>query len=355
MTLICYQPRKFSASSKEIIRRANEIIRDYQQQGLDLTLRQVYYVFVSKGWIPNNQTEYKRLGSILNDARMAGEISWEAIEDRTRNLRGRSHWADPANFLRDTAHWYAEDLWSDQDHYVEVWIEKDALVGVLQAVCPRNDVPYFSCRGYTSQSEMWSAAIRLNRAARRGDRQAVVIHLGDHDPSGVDMSRDIRDRLNGFSNIRFKDEPAFDPDWEPKDIEVRRIALTMDQVREYNPPPNPAKMTDARAQGYVAEHGDESWELDALEPRTLIALIQAEIDSCKDQERWDAAVEQQEANRTRVIAASHQLDRKPIKDILTAQVKEAKADMKRAKPNSSAYAEAQGRLNLAQRLLKEEE
>lgn len=303
---ICYEPRKFSASSREAIRRANEIIADYGSQGLDLTLRQVYYQFVSRGWLPNNQAEYKRLGSILNDARMAGEISWDAIEDRTRNLRSNSHWDEPADIIRSAASSYREDLWWTQDHYVEVWIEKDALVGVLDAVCPKNDVPYFSCRGYTSQSEMWSAAMRLNRAGRSG-RQPVVIHLGDHDPSGVDMSRDIRDRLNLFSGAQFE-APKFDPRWKPVEIDVRRIALTMDQVNDHKPPPNPAKLTDARAEGYVAQYGDESWELDALEPRTLIGLIQAEINSCRNQEAWDAAVAKQEDNRARIERASSLLD-----------------------------------------------
>lgn len=308
MPRICYQPRKFSAASKVTIQRANDIIDDYAAQGLDLTLRQVYYQFVSRGWLPNTQTEYKRLGSILNDARMAGLIDWESITDRTRNLRGRPHWATPSELLRAAADQYGEDLWADQDNYVEVWIEKDALVGVLEAVCPRNDVPYFSCRGYTSQSEMWSAAMRLNRAARRNNRQPVVIHLGDHDPSGVDMSRDIRDRLNGFSCCRFKEQPKYDPDWEACSIEVRRIALTMDQVKQYDPPPNPAKLTDARAQGYISAYGDESWELDALEPRTLIQLIDDEIASLRDEDRWEAAVARQEKNRERVTDAAQWLD-----------------------------------------------
>lgn len=348
--LICYQPKKFSASSRETIRRANEIIKDYAAQGLDLTLRQVYYQFVSRGWLPNNQTEYKRLGSILNDARMAGEISWDAIEDRTRNLRGKSHWDDPADILRAAAQSYAEDLWDTQDCYVEVWIEKDALVGVLEAVCPKNDVPFFSCRGYTSQSEMWSAAMRLNRAARRGRRQPVVIHLGDHDPSGVDMSRDIRDRLNLFSNASFGDAPKFDRNWRPVEIEVRRIALTMDQVQQYQPPPNPAKLTDARAEGYLAQFGDESWELDALEPRTLIQLIQAEIDSCRNMEAWEARVAQQEDNRRKIVQAAKRMEGRPLMSLLNEMAQDARRDRRGAKKNSVAWGEADGRLSAVKQI-----
>jgi hypothetical protein len=313
--VVCYAPKRFSKASRETIRRANEIVADYQAQGLDLTLRQVYYQFVSRGWIPNNQAEYKRLGSILNNARLAGEMAWDSMEDRTRNLRGKSHWGGPSEIVRACASQYSEDLWASQDHYVEVWIEKDALVGVLEAVCPKNDVPYFSCRGYTSQSEMWSAAMRLNRAAREGNRQPVVIHLGDHDPSGVDMSRDIHDRLNLFSEANF-DKPKFDPDWRPCHIDVRRIALTMAQVGEHNPPPNPAKMKDARAKVYVERYGTQSWELDALEPRNLIRLIQQEIDSCRDQDRWDEACAEQEGNRKVLRDAASRMTGPHILDVL---------------------------------------
>jgi hypothetical protein len=343
MTMICYQPKRFSASSLEAIERANDIVEEYRKQGLDLTLRQVYYQFVSRGWIPNNQQEYKRLGSILNDARMAGKLSWESIEDRTRNLRGNSHWDDPAQILRAVAQQYREDLWWTQDHYVEVWIEKDALVGVLEAVCPENDVPYFSCRGYTSQSEMWAAAVRINRACR-GGRKPVIIHLGDHDPSGVDMSRDISDRLNLFSGAKFKEPPQFDLRWKPVDIDVRRIALTMDQVQEYSPPPNPAKMTDARAKGYVDQFGDESWELDALEPRKLIDLIQAEIDSCRNQEAWDAAVEKQEDGRRRLRSAAKRMDAPELMVTLNEMMRDARRDRKEAKKDSVAWGNADGRI-----------
>jgi hypothetical protein len=308
MPFICYTPRRFSEHSRAIIAQANTIIREYQTQGLGLTLRQIYYQFVSRGWLPNVQAEYKRLGGILNDARMAGLVDWEAIEDRTRNLQRQSHWDNPTHLLKDAARQYNEDLWADQDYYVEVWIEKDALVGILDAVCPENDVPFFSCRGYTSQSEMWVAAMRLNRAMRVNNRVAVVIHLGDHDPSGVDMTRDIQDRLNTFSTAAFAKPPKYDPEWEARPVAVRRIALTIAQVNQYSPPPNPAKMTDSRVGRYIDEFGDESWELDALEPRTLVDLIQSEIHNFRDPERWEAAIERREVNRAKVIEAAEAME-----------------------------------------------
>lgn len=280
MPKICYVPKNFNAGSVSIIEQANDIIAAYAVQGFTLTLRQLYYQFVARGLIPNRQTEYKRLGSIINDARLAGLIDWDAIVDRTRNLQDLAHWDNPEQIIRAVASQYREDRWQDQQYRLEVWIEKDALVGVIQGTCQRNDVPYFSCRGYTSQSELWGAAMRL-KAYENDGQETVVIHLGDHDPSGIDMSRDIRDRLRLFG----------------AKTQLRRIALNMNQVEQYDPPPNPAKLTDSRAEGYIGEYGDDSWELDALEPTVLDALVQAEIDNWLDRRSWRESTEAQEHQR----------------------------------------------------------
>ncbi|MFE9099791.1 hypothetical protein [Actinomadura geliboluensis] len=271
MPQITYVPRQFTPNSEAIIRRAEEICRDYAQQGFDLTLRQLYYQFVARGWLANKQTEYKRLGSIINDARLAGLLDWNYIVDRTRNLRGLSHWDNPDAIIRATAYGYLTDRWANQAHRVEVWIEKDALVGVISQACERADVDYFSCRGYTSQSELWGAARRLRRYEDAGQKP-IVIHLGDHDPSGIDMTRDIEERLELFEC----------------GAQVIRIALNMDQVEQYDPPPNPAKLTDSRARGYIRAYGSSSWELDALDPTTLDTLITTEIARWRDDAQWDA-------------------------------------------------------------------
>jgi hypothetical protein len=227
------------------------------------------------------------LGNIVNDARLAGLLDWNYIVDRTRNLRGLSHWATPSSVIDSAAYGYMTDRWANQAHRVEVWIEKDALVGVIAGACNRLDVPFFSCRGYTSQSELWGAARRLASYDRLG-QDPIVIHLGDHDPSGIDMTRDISDRLALFG----------------AKVEVRRIALNMDQVEAYSPPPNPAKLTDARANGYITRYGNESWELDALDPATLDALITATIDDYRDPEQWEADTSAMEADRDLLTEAA---------------------------------------------------
>jgi len=290
MPKICYRSKRFSDDRMDKINKANAIIAEYAQQGYELTLRQLYYQFVSRDFIANNMREYKNLGDIINDARLAGLVDWEAIVDRTRNLQKLAHWDEPSDIISACANQYRIDKWADQPYRVECWIEKDALVGVIEGVCNELDIPFFSCRGYTSQSEMWSAAMRL-KAHRKGEQTPLILHLGDHDPSGKDMTRDITDRLSEFSG---------------GEIEVRRLALNMPQVTQYNPPPNPAKITDSRAEGYIAEFGDESWELDALEPAVITALIRDEVMAVRDAAKWAAQVADEDTQRTQLKKVSDQ-------------------------------------------------
>lgn len=275
MPLVSYKSFNFQAKTLEIIDAANEIILEYMNAGYVLTLRQLYYQFVSRDIIPNKQTEYDRLGSIINDARLAGLIDWKALEDRTRNLESLPHWTSPADIVKAVAEQYRVDCWQDQDYHVEVWIEKEALAGVFERICQQWDVAFFSCRGYVSQSEMWVAAQRLIDKENDG-QQTIILHFGDHDPSGIDMTRDIRDRLEMFES----------------NVDVIRVALNMDQVRQYNPPPNPAKLTDSRCQDYIARYGNSSWELDALTPQVLHDLVEAHIDNYLDHDKYQARVDQ---------------------------------------------------------------
>jgi len=285
MPKIEYEVKKFSLATMETIKQAESIVAEYQAQGFSLTLRQLYYQFVARALIPNTERDYKRIGNIVSDARRAGLIDWDSIEDRTRFIRSLSNWGKPQDILESARDSYHRDLWATQDTRIEVWIEKDALVGVIESICQDNDVSFFSCRGYVSDSEMWRGAMRMRRHTRNS-QNIIVLHLGDHDPSGIDMTRDIADRLQLFSG--------------GADIEVRRIALTMDQIEEKQPPPNPAKTTDSRYSGYVSEYGDESWELDALEPQYISDLIRDGILEERDEEKWEAAVAEQEEEREQI-------------------------------------------------------
>lgn len=281
MPKIQYQVLSLGPSKLATIKTANEIIAEYQAQGFDLTLRQLYYQFVSRDLIPNKQSEYKRLGDTIADGRLAGLVDWNAIVDRTRFLRAQSTWDTPEEIVHSAMVGYRTDKWAAQTVRPEVWIEKDALAGVFEAVCTELEVPYFSCRGYTSLSEMWSAGQRMKRHMREG-YTPLVLHFGDHDPSGMDMTRDIRERLSMFMG----------------GTEVKRLALNFDQIEKFEPPPNPAKTTDSRASAYIAEFGNESWELDALSPTVLAGLVREAIMGVLDQDAWNASVSEQEEERS---------------------------------------------------------
>ncbi len=279
-----YINKNFRQSTLGIIDTANDIITEYKAEGYDLTLRQLYYQFVARDIIPNTQAEYGKLGTAINNGRLAGLIDWHSIVDRTRKHQANPHWDSPADIIESAASSYGIDTRADQDSYLEVWVEKDALVGVIERACEPLDIGYLSCRGYVSQSAMWRATMRFKRQEQNGKDCTVLLHLGDHDPSGIDMSRDIQDRFYMFGSR----------------VAVRRIALGMEQVEQYNPPPNPAKTTDSRYATYRDEYGDESWELDALDPRIITELIANQAADYTDEAKRKSLIEKQENERQEI-------------------------------------------------------
>lgn len=296
MPKIAYAAKHFRPASLTMIALADRIIGEYRAQGYMLTLRQLYYQFVARDLIPNTVQSYNRLQAIVSDARKAGFIDWLAIEDRTRAPESVSHWGEPAEIIDDSAEDYRIDKWIAQPQRVEVWIEKDALVGVIEDVCVELDVTYYSCRGYSSDPPVWNAARRFNnytRGSAGGPKQGTtVFYFGDHDPSGLDMTRDLRARLALFGSR----------------ATVLRVALTMDQIDHFKPPPNPAKITDSRYAGYVAEHGGQSWELDALEPAVIVGLVRAHVEAARHEGLWDQAIDRENRDRELLSLISDRFD-----------------------------------------------
>lgn len=332
MALTRYENKKISKERMAVIEQANAICNQYAAQGLVLTLRQLYYQFVARDLIPNRQSEYSRLGDICKDARMGGYMDWDHLIDRTRNLASWKTYPGPQEALAEVAKKYHRDMWKPQHQRIEVWIEKDAAIGVVEGVCSANSVPYFSCRGYTSVSEMHTAAQRIRFHIEDGE-QVTILHVGDHDPSGLDMSRDIEDRLRMFisrdwaglhmgpglhtrGDIRYSMLSHMEEKGNPKTgdgrllpWQVKRVALNIDQIRQYAPPPNPAKQTDARFQSYVQETGlDESWELDALDPTILQGIIQNEVDRLRNDDIWGEEEYRMEQERRTLVGAGNWWD-----------------------------------------------
>jgi hypothetical protein len=298
--------------TRQMIAQANTIIAEYTAKGFDLTLRQLYYQFVSRDLFPpewadpatgstNNEKSYDKLGNVITNGRMCGLIDWDAITDRMRVVKQNNHWDSPASIISACASQYKIDKWARQPRHVEVFIEKDALVGVIENVCKELDVPCFACRGYASVSALWEAGHGRMREAMKAPHkeQLSVIYLGDHDPSGLDMDRDVKDRLKVFVGHL---------NHVVSEIEVVRLALTRAQITQYNPPPNPTKATDSRAAKYIEEHGTTCWELDALDPQAIVELVREAVIERRDEDLWDEAIAEEEEQKEQLTQCAERWD-----------------------------------------------
>lgn len=266
-----YVESKLSRKSIAMVERINGIIDNYLAQGFHLTVRQLYYQLVARDIIPNTLQSYKSITGLVNDARMCGLIDWDAIEDRTREVWQRGRWTSGEDIVAACATQFHMDMWANQETRVIVAVEKEALAGVMQTVCNELDIPLLAARGYPSVTVLRELALNTMRSTIKGGQRVRILHLGDHDPSGIDMTRDLNERLGIFVG----------GDWS-----LKRIALNMDQIEELELPENPAKSTDSRFAGYVERFGDFSWELDALEPQRLVDLVKSEAQPYIDPDKW---------------------------------------------------------------------
>ena len=269
--------KKFRAESEKTIELVNEVLTEYQAQGFRLSVRQLYYQLVSRAYIPNTVRSYKNLSSLVSDARQAGLIDWDMIEDRGRETVTLSHWTDPGQIVEAAANSFCTDKWIDQPYHIEIMVEKDALSGVLEPVAAELDISITANKGYSSSSTMYEIGKRL-AAYQSWGKHITILYLGDHDPSGIDMTRDVLDRLWTYSR-------CYDP------IEVDRLALNWEQIEVWQPPENPAKETDSRFAAYLKKYGESSWELDAVEPVQLANLVRDAVIARRDEALWQAALD----------------------------------------------------------------
>lgn len=249
---------KFHKRNVILLEKIKEILQKYDERGIKVTLRQLYYQLVSKDLIPNKQSAYSKLSTLLTNARYTGDIDWDAIEDRVRIPKIPNTFEDINSLMRAAAQSYHLDRWEGQEYYIELWTEKDAISSVISPITKKYQVTMSVNRGYSSATSMYESAQRF---LDHEDKTLVLLYLGDHDPSGLDMDRDVRDRLKEFG----------------VDVSVIRIGLTMQQIEELNPPQNPAKITDPRATEYIKKYGAVSWEVDAIPPEELQQLIEKNV------------------------------------------------------------------------------
>jgi hypothetical protein len=260
-----------------------ESLRVLETYGSDqITLRQLYYRLVSAG-LKNCLQSYKRVVAVMGEARRSGAVPYEAFEDRDRAMIGRteaevktlSEQIDLAK--RQVRAWlrnYSLEKWSNQPYYVEVWIEKKALQGVLNDLVIYDDIGLFACKGYPSLSALSEASKRFAIASERG-QTPVIIYLGDYDPTGEDIPRAIQESLLSDFGI---------------EVKLDRIALTEEQVKAYNLPPAPVKDTDSRTANW---QGLGQVELDALEPSVLKSMAKKAVKGYFSESHYETLKAQQ--------------------------------------------------------------
>ena len=287
-----FKEKNFRPDSLDLIAHCEEIVIDYLGQGLRLTLRQLYYQLVTKNIIKNEERSYKNLSSLVSDARLAGMLDWDAIEDRIRVPVIPSEWSSIQSLVDSALYSYRLPRWETQENYIELWVEKDALAGVLRPLAHQYHVPKMVNRGYTSQSAMYEASRRyLNQSDNKVNR--VIIYLGDFDPSGEDMVRDIGDRMQVFGC--------------GAEFEIIKIALTLKQVKFYKPPPNPTKHKDPRSKEFIAKYGASSWEVDAINPKELSKIITREIEHYIDKDAMQIIVEKENDDKIKLTEAVEEI------------------------------------------------
>lgn len=279
-----FRNQRITPMRLEQIQLSNHILEEYDKQGYRLTLRQLYYQLVAEGFIPNEAKEYQKLIQTLVIGRMNGLIDWDFIEDRLRKPYLTYSVGSIVEALEDTISAYKLDRQKGQPYHIEIWTEKDAVSSILKRSSVYFHVNLMVNRGYSSCSAMYEAFRRIESALIR-KQETKILYVGDHDPSGLDMLRDIWERLYEFG---------------VRDFKVIPVALTWNQVVKYKPPPNPAKITDPRARWYIREYGEESWELDALKPDILHDIITQAVLGFLDINKFKAVLRKEKSDTKRL-------------------------------------------------------
>jgi hypothetical protein len=244
------------------------------------TLRQLYYRLVSRGAIPNAQSAYQRLGTLMTRAREKGLISRRWIVDHTRATHKPSSWTGLTDFSDTVRTAYRKDFWASLDHHVEIFVEKDAVAGTIQPVTADNDVALHVCRGYSSVSFAGEIAEEWQQIKK----PIFAYYLGDFDPSGYDIERDLREKLERYSGRWCYDDT---PDPGLDGFSWVRLGVKPEDFEDFDLVRLPIKHSDCRAQGFIAQHGDAGAEIDAIPPTELRRRVAEAIDSHIDVERWN--------------------------------------------------------------------
>lgn len=284
-----------------LIQEAKKVISEYD---IRLTLRQIYYRLVAKQLIENAVTNYKSLSKALVEARLSGEIPFSDMTDMTRRaitdvtrhyegqiyieeefapekiIEGTEYFGSSLNYLKNNDKEFKLPRWNNQPIHTEIWLEKQALEGLFRTITDDKEVVLGTCRGYPSWDFLYSAAVRLKRI----DKSIRIYYFGDFDPSGKDIYRFVQSAFRTF---------GISADFE-------LVAITLKQIEEYDIPHAPTKTTDSRSANHVARYGDIAVELDAVEPKILLQLIEGVIDNSFDTKTYDKSSKEQKKQQEEI-------------------------------------------------------
>lgn len=269
-------PIKRFRSTKAEVEARRQALYEIVQAMQPMTVRQVYYQATVRGIVDKTETDYTKVQTDLVQMRRAGMLPYDWLADNTRWQRKPRTFNSVQAALDDTARLYRKALWYEVDAYVEVWLEKDALAGVVLPVTTLFDVPLMVAKGYASLSFLHGAAEFIGSL----DVPTYIYHFGDFDPSGVNAAEKIDETLHELA-----------PD---ADITFERVAVTTDQIRSMDLPTRPTKQSDTRSKGF----GDISVELDAMPPNHLRGLVQAVIEEHLPPKHFSALKAAEESERT---------------------------------------------------------
>jgi len=294
-----YMARRRLAWTKNNIDRLDKVVKilfdlsEYKP----LTLRQVYYQLVGKGYIENTRSQYQMLSNLLKWARIDGHIDWNDIEDRVRAYHNHNGWTDKRQYINayieSMERSYSRNLWQTQKKYVEVWIEKDALSSIFSRVCDKYGVSVVVCRGFSSVSFLHDFKVRL---VNHKGKKSVMLYFGDFDPSGNEMLESMKITLKDEMNVN--------------NIQFKRIALMRDDIFKYKLPNNPdaLKKTDTRAKKHLEAYGELAVELDALSPEVLEKKIKDSVESeIEDIKAFNSEVSKHKIDIQEIVKLKNQI------------------------------------------------
>jgi len=289
-----------------------EILEEHEAIDIRLTNRQFYYQLVGKDLIPNALEIYKRICVFLTDSRYAGRIDWDSIEDKERESKKPSDWENVNSIIESAIYSYRLPRWEDQKYYLEMYCEKKAGINTLKPIADKWHIHFGFNKGYSSSSAMYELSKRIGDQIEEG-KKVRILYFGDHDASGLDMVRDIHKRLSEFLTAGHCVYDILGDDEDDPNFQVIPVALTMEQINKWNPPPNPAKMTDPRAKWYIERFGKVSWELDSLRPLELRKIADKSVLEFVDVDKYNVWIEREDKEKQALIDFGKKLSKEKKK------------------------------------------